>query len=779
MEPVDVKKREEDELVALYGEALDYAERMHTKLSTLHFLLAFFSAPCEAAVVFENLRVSYEDVAQNYNQMLKEAKLSGSPIKEPIDAVATLEAGAKRLLVDSSQSVSPTHILAAMANQRNSIAYKIFQRLDLVTDFRLGAMKLLNEPTRKSVARVEEMHRESTHVGIAGAVERREKQQVRSEEPSEGEETRSAGEPAEAELLFSRNLTVLAAKGAIDPVFGRSREIETIIDILGRKRSNNPLIVGPAGSGKTAIVEAIALRQNDGLLPDREILELNVSSLVSGTEYRGTLEKRVETLLDYVEKRADQIVVFIDEIHLLFSSGNDVVANMLKPALARGLFPLIGATTTEEFNKFISKDAAMERRFSVVKIDEPKGEELFKIVQNAAETLGKYHGVDFGDSSFIRAAINLSDRYISSKCQPDKVLSILDTLGSILKREQKPQAEIDDLTSLISSVTSIPAENLLIDTSRIITVMPKILDRSIIGQRTAKERISRLLARKFNNKPEGKPLASMILAGMTGTGKTETAKRLASFLFGSEKRMVAFDMSEFQEQHSVSKLIGAPPGYAGYEDGGKLTEAFRREPYQLLLLDEIDKAHPKVMSLFLQLLEEGRLTDTHGFTADFSEAIVVMTTNIGAELFTASRVGFGDSGPVEVREQDVISKIEKFLSPELLNRVDEIILFKPFTQEEFLKLAESALLKSAARVNFGSSKVEFENIGEAAELIVSKMSSHDRQMGARAVNRLVGKYFEGTYLEEFYNKNKDLSDCDAVCSVRDGAFCFEFSKGDE
>ena len=747
---------QDEALVSLYGEALDFAERMQTPLTSLHFLLAYFSAPSEASAIFENLGISYQNIARTYNLMLKSAKLSGTNIEEKAGMIKQLEENAATYRSNEGQPVNPTHFLAAITNTRESIAYRILDKMGVRSDLRIAAMAHIDEPTKKVQNRADEMKQESTKV-------------YPSSEGGIKEERALSGEES-ALSLFGRNMTQEAIDGKIDPVFGRSREIEAIIDILGRKNSNNPMIIGPAGSGKTAIVEAVALRQKSGLLSGIEIWELKLSSLIGGTEYRGSLEKRITELLDFVEKNRDRIVVFIDEIHLLFSSGNDTVANMLKPALSRGSFPLIGATTTDEFNRFIAKDPAMERRFSIVKVEEPKNEELLAIVMNAAKTLEKYHGVTFGGENFIKAAINLSDRYISGKSQPDKVLSLLDTLGSILKREQKDTAEIGDLTFLVSNQTGIPPENLLIDTARIVNAMPEVLDRSIVGQKSAKERISRIFARKFSNKPEGKPLASMIFAGPTGTGKTETAKKLAAFLFGSPDRMVVFDMSEFQEQHSVSKLIGAPPGYSGYDEGGKLTEAFRREPYQLLLLDEIEKAHPKVLTLLLQILEEGRITDTRGFTANMSESIIIMTTNLGAELFSAGRVGFGEAD-TGARSAEIVNKIEAFLSPELVNRVDDIVLFKPFTQEDFVKLAGTALNEIQKRINsMGNCSLSIEDRKSAQELIVSKMNARDRLMGARAVKRIAGKFFEGAFLEEYYKNSGKQTDF--LCSVRDGDFVF-------
>ncbi|MBO4698975.1 ATP-dependent Clp protease ATP-binding subunit [bacterium] len=749
---------QDEALVSLYGEAIDFAERMQTPLTSLHFLLAYFSAPSEAAAILESLQISYQTVAKTYNSMLKDAKISGTSVEEKKGIIKLLEKSAASYCSNPGQPVNPTHFLAALTSIRETLAYRILDAMGVVSKIRTSALAHIDAPIKKATNRANEMQQESTKVYPSFKTE------TRSEPGSSVDES--------AISLFGRNLTREAFEGKIDPVFGRSREIEAIIDILGRKNSNNPMIIGPAGSGKTAIVEAVALRQKEeGLLPDIEIWELRLSSLIGGTEYRGSLEKRISELLDFVDKNRGKIIVFIDEIHLLYSSGNDTLANMLKPALSRGNFPLIGATTTEEFNKFIAKDPAMERRFSIVKVEEPKNDELLLIVSNAAKTLENYHGVTFGDENFIKAAITLSDRYISGKSQPDKVLSLLDTLGSILKRERRTEANKDDLISLVSNQTGIPQENLLIDTAKIVNTLPEVLDRSIVGQKSAKERISRIFARKFSNKPVGKPLASMIFAGPTGTGKTETAKKLASFLFGSPDRMVVFDMSEFQESHSVSKLIGAPPGYSGYDEGGKLTEAFRREPYQLLLLDEIEKADPKVLTVLLQILEEGRITDTRGFTADMSESIVIMTTNLGAELFSAGRVGFGEAD-TSAKSAEIVNKIEGFLSPELVNRVDDIVLFKPFTQEDFVKLAGAAFNETLKKVNaMENCSLSIEDPKSAQELIISKMTARDKLMGARAVKRIVGKFFEGAFLEEYYKNSGKQSDF--LCCVRDNEFVFE------
>jgi len=760
----------DDSLVSLYGDALDYAERMKSrKLTSFHYLLAYFSTPSEAAVVFEQLGVSYRDVAEAYNAMVKMSRMSGSSLKEPVDTINSIETAAKKHVMNRGQKISTLHFLAAVTSTRNSIAYRILQKMGILTDIRLSAMKLIDEPTKKVKERAQEMKQESTKVGKVSP------DSVKVKEQKTSSDKDSQGLDSNFFEKFGRNLTEMAKNGEIDPIYGRSREIELIVDILGRRKNNNPMIIGPAGSGKTALVEAVAIRQIEGLLSEKTIWELNLSSLVGGTEYRGSLEKRLGELIEYVEKNKDNFIIFIDEIHTLFTSGNEIVGDMLKPALARGAFPLIGATTTTEYNKYIAKDSAMERRFSVVKVEEPRGEQLLKIVENAADNLSAYHGVSLNEDELVRNAILLSNRYISGKSQPDKVLSLLDTLGSVLKREKREAATVEDLMAMVSDNTGIPVESLMIDTSRIINALPIVLDRSIIGQERAKERIVRLLARRFGNRQGNKPLASMLFAGPTGTGKTEMAKKLSSFLFGGEDRMVVFDMSEFQESHSVSKLIGAPPGYSGFEDGGRLTESFRREPYQLLLLDEIEKAHPKVLSLFLQMLEEGRISDTRGFSADMSESIIIMTSNLGAELFSSGKVGFGDATSNEIRGHEILEKIEMFLSPELLNRMDEVVLFRPFTDEEFLSLSKMYVNEVVGRISLSEGfSVIIEDLEEACHFVLEKMSLKDRQMGARAVKRLVGKLVEGPALEYYYGREDKENE--PVYTMVPGQYSFNFTE---
>ncbi len=748
-----------DALAALYGDALDFAQTLDEDLSSFHFLLSFFTIPSEVTVLFEDLSISTALVTDTFKELKRRHQRGATPLREPAGMVREIEKRALGFLQGPADGPSPLHLLLAILSEKHSIAYQILQEMGVQSELRLRAMNILTNPPRRIHNRILELLEETTELQPERAPQT--KTMVREQESS-------AGPPAAEEALpsvpaaaapqagalpevfrqFGRDLTELAKNGELEPACAREKEMELILDILGRKKNNNPLLVGLAGSGKTAIVEGLAWLQRDGMLAGRIIWELNLSALVSGTEFRGTLEKRLSELIAEVDRLKDTLVVFIDEIHLLGSDTHEMVANMLKPVLARGNFPLIGATTPDEFKRYIAKDPAMERRFTLVPVAEPDGEALVAIAASAARSLSFYHRVRLDEPQFVRNAVMLSNRYISGRSQPDKVLSILDTLGSILQRAGKPEATERDLMEFISAKSGIPVDNLLVDGARILQTLPARLDAAIKGQSEAKKKIVQLLARRFARKEAKRPIASLILAGPSGVGKTETARRLADYFFGSDRRMVVFDMSEFQEQHAVARLIGSPPGYTGYEEGGRLTEAFRREPYQLLLLDEIEKAHPKVLGILLQLLDEGRVTDSRGFTVTMAQAIVVMTTNLGADEFTAPRLGFGNGEAREEHEPQVRGKIEKFLSPELVNRVDDIILFSPFTDAELQAVTRHTLDRTLAslRENYGIT-IAPDDPDAFSAAVARSLGPKERHCGARGVQRWMEQQVESLILD--------------------------------
>ncbi len=765
-------------LVSLFGNALDFSKDMQENLNSFHFLLSCFVSPSEVAVLLEDLSIEPETIASGYKDLKKKHIKNGKHLEEPKGTITAIEKKALTFLQSQDDIPSALHFLCAITNVRESVACQILLHLDILTNVRMQAYSMLSTPAKRTKARMGQMKAESIQIirtqgeNFYNNEAEPQQKQIKNISPTVvvHPEIESSTKPElipgikispenfilpEIFNLFGRNLTELAFAEKIEPIFGRIDEIENILDILCRKKNNNPCIVGPAGSGKTALVEGIAHRQRSGILQNMIIWELNLTSLVSGTDYRGSLEKRVSELMSEVEKLKDKIIVFIDEIHMLATESNEIIANMLKPALSRGNFPLIGATTPDEFKKTIAKDPALERRFSIVNISEPSGEELAGIVLNSARILSTYHKTKLDDENLLKDAIKLSSRYISGKSQPDKVISLLDSLGSVLSRNKKSYASNEDLLKLVSTRTNIPVENLLVDGSTILRNLPEKINRIVKGQNKAKKKICQLLARRFNRKNDEKPIASFIFAGPTGVGKTEMAKRLAEFFFGSEKKLVVFDMSEYHEPHSISRLIGAPPGYAGYEDGGKLTEAFRREPYQLLLLDEIDKSHPKVLNILLQILEEGRIADSRGFSANMSESIVVMTTNIGADEFVTSRVGFGGTNEKEeVRENLIINKIENFLSPEIVNRVDDIVIFYPFNDDEMKEITISMIGSNMKNLEESYSvKLSIEDIKTVADFLVNSMTMKEKSQGARAIQRIVEKNIEGMVLDHIYSSS--------------------------
>lgn len=755
-----------DTLAALYGDALDFAQSLDEDLSSFHFLLSFFTIPSEVTVLFEDIKVTEQTIADTFKDLSRRCQRGGGTLKEQPGTVKEIERRALGFLQGVSDRPAPLHLLLAILGDKQSIAYQILQEIGLQNELRLRAMNTLTNPPRRIRNRINELFAETEELLPAAVPQARIRVKEEVLVAPEASETspvaegpavsrpqpapaRSAGGLPEIFSQFGRDLTRLAKEGDLEPVCAREKEIEVILDILGRRKNNNPLLVGPAGCGKTAIVEGLAWLQRDGLLPGRTIWELNLSALVAGTEFRGVLEQRVSELITEVDRLKESLIVFIDEIHLLGSETHEMVANMLKPVLARGNFPLIGATTPDEFKRTIAKDPAMERRFTLVPIEEPEGEALLAIAQESARSLSFFHHVGLDDPAFVKQAVALSTRYMAGRSQPDKVLSLLDTLGSVLQRSGRKEATAQDLLEFISAKSRIPMENLLVDGTRILQTLPERLDDAIKGQAEAKRRIVQLLARRFVRRDTRRPIASLLLAGPSGVGKTETARRLAEYFFGSADRMVVFDMSEFQEQHAVSRLIGSPPGYTGYEDGGRLTEAFRREPYQMLLLDEIEKAHPKVLGILLQILDEGRVTDSRGFTVAMSQAIVVMTTNLGAEEFATPRLGFGNGGDrAQQNDAPVRAKIEKTLSPEMANRIDEIIVFAPFSAEELPAVTRHLLDRTVRglRENYGCD-ITVDDPDSFAAAVVAALGPADRSGGARGIRRWLERRLESLVLE--------------------------------
>ncbi len=601
---------------------------------------------------------------------------------------------------------------------------------------------------------------------------------------------------------FSRDLTERALEGKLDPLVGREREIDRVIQILCRRTKNNPVLVGEPGVGKTAIVEGLAQRIVNGDVPsflaDKRILALDLSLIVAGTKYRGQFEERMKTIMRELTDNP-QYIIFIDELHTLIGAGSAEgsldAANILKPALSRGEIQCIGATTTAEFRRSIEKDRSLERRFQAVKVAAPNESEAIQIIEGVKDRYESYHNVRYAEEA-IEAAVYQSARYLPERFLPDKAIDVIDEAGARVKlrvqRESgytpppplwrqrdyrqetrdyghyrdrdriypnsrrppqyyEPQdyenyaalVSKQDIDDVIASWTGIPIASLREEEMAKLLRIEEELHKRVISQESAISALARAIRRsRAGLKNPNRPVGSFLFLGPTGVGKTEVARSLAEFLFGSERAMIRFDMSEFMEKHSVSKLIGSPPGYVGYDEGGQLTERIRRNPYSVLLLDEIEKAHPDIFNILLQVFEDGLLTDSAGAQVDFKNVIVIMTSNIGARFINkGASLGFQSSRDhgVAMNEDRVMAAVRETFNPEFINRLDEIIVFEPLTDDDLLRIV--GLLVDQLNRTLQRRKLEIRLTEEAKRWIVDRTCS-DRSYGARPLRRALQKYVE-------------------------------------
>ncbi len=544
--------------------------------------------------------------------------------------------------------------------------------------------------------------------------------------------TASPQRPAAASVLdqFSQNLTKAAKMGKIDAVIGREKEIEQVIRILARRTKSNAILIGDPGVGKTAIVEGLALKIAQGDVPDLlkqvQIYNLNLTNLLAGASYQGELEERLNQVVKEV-KKIGQAIVFIDEIHMIVgaggASGAMTAANILKPALARGDLNVIGATTANEFRQYIEKDPALERRFEPVYIAEPSPADTLKILEAVAVKLNKHHGVTI-DADALQAAIDLSTRYVQDRFLPDKAIDLLDEATSGAKIAGKPSVSVEDIKRVLAQRTGIPVTSLTQEESVQLMDLDAQLKKQVIGQDTAIKAVTDVIKRsRAGLKDPNRPIGSFLLLGPTGVGKTELAKALARTVYKDEKAMVRLDMSEFTEAHTADKLIGAPPGYVGYEEGGQLTNPIRRRPYSLILMDELEKAHPKVFDVFLQVLEDGRLTDSQGHLADFKNTIIIMTSNIDVSEFL-------DGQPDRTK---LMKALSAYLRPEFLNRIDEIILMNKLGLNEIKAIAKLQL-------SYVTKRLQAKGITLVVpEAVLDKLAQGGNiaEFGARPLKRLI------------------------------------------
>lgn len=649
---------------------------------------------------------------------------------------------------------------------------------------------------------------------------------------------------------FGRDLTAIARQGKIDPVIGRQKEIERVIQILCRRTKNNPCLIGEPGVGKTAIAEGLALKIASGEVPeilkDKRIVALDLTGMVAGTKYRGDFEERIKSAIDEVSK-AGNIILFIDEVHTLIGAGAAEgavdAANILKPALARGEMQVIGATTIEEYRKNIEKDSALERRFQSVLVGEPSREEAVEILKGIRDKYEAHHKVKITDEA-IEAAVKMSSRYIGDRFLPDKAIDLIDEAASKVRlRAYTPPEDIreleekikrineekasavnsqnfeqaaalrdeekevkahlenakegwkkqnsetngvvtpDEIAAIVSEWTHIPVVQLTEEESQRLLHMEEELHRRIVGQDQAVSAVAKAIRRgRVGLKDPNRPTGSFIFLGPTGVGKTELCKTLAATLFGDESAMIRLDMSEFMEKHTVSKLVGSPPGYVGYDEGGQLTEKVRRKPYSVVLFDEIEKAHPDVFNMLLQILDDGVLTDSQGRKVDFKNCIIIMTSNVGAKLITNAgnaALGFkGEEGDGTMSQSDikdaVMGELKKCFRPEFLNRVDDIIVFEQLNKDDIKEIARRMLKTLKNRVHDMGIELSFDD--SAIEKIADE--GFDPVYGARPLRRAIQSEIEDKLSEEMLD-GKITSGNKYICKHTDDGFVFDSAESAE
>ena len=549
---------------------------------------------------------------------------------------------------------------------------------------------------------------------------------------------------------FGYDITQAAREGRLDPLVGREDEIQRVIQILGRRRKNNPMLVGDPGVGKSAIVEGIALKiVNDdvpSVLAGKRLISLDLGSIVAGTKYRGDFEKRLKAIIKEVSESPD-VILFIDEFHTIVgaggASGSLDAANMLKPALARGDIQCIGATTLDEFRKNVEKDGALDRRFQKIVVEHTDIAHTTSILHRLKTNYEKHHNVIYTEEA-IEACVRMSERYITDRCLPDKAIDAMDEAGSMvrLKNPKKTgRVSAEDVAKVISKMTGIPSGRVAESEGGKLLKMRQKLQERIIGQDEAIEKVVRAIQRnRAGIKDPGKPIGTFIFFGPTGVGKTQLAKSLAEYLFDSEENMIRLDMSEYMEKFNVSRLIGAPPGYVGFEEGGQLSERVRRKPYCVVLLDEIEKAHPDVFNLLLQVMDEGRLTDSNGRTISFRNTIVIMTSNVGSRELDeyGSGVGFNTAGKnLRTNRKSILEKaVRKAFPPEFINRVDEQVFFRALDKEDIEKIIDIELKELKQRVSEAGFNL---NVTPSAKRFVAD-AGYDPSYGARPLKRAVQRH---------------------------------------
>ena len=778
--------------------ALELAERIamdlgHNYIGTEHLLYGLAKEGTGvASKVLEEQNITAEDILSKIEELI------GREVS-PVTATMGFTPRTKRVIENSfreskrlgSNYIGTEHILIGLMREADSIAVKI------LLDLNLNVEKLYNE-----IIKVINEYENNSNTAPK----------------SSNDKAKTSYNSTTTLNQFGTDLTKQAEEGKLDPVIGRKNETERVIQILSRRTKNNPCLIGEPGVGKTAVVEGLAQKIIEGNIPEtlkgKRVVSIDISSMVAGAKYRGDFEERIKKSLNEAKKAGD-VILFIDEIHTIVGAGSAEgaidAANILKPLLARGEIQVIGATTLNEYRKYIEKDSALERRFQPIMVNEPSREDTIQIIKGIRDKYEAHHNVKISDSA-IKIAVDLSIRYINDRFLPDKAIDVIDeasskarlasytepdklkkledALNGIVKekeeaiaiqdfekaailrdKERTEKAKIEterekwkeksskkviniteeDIANVIANWTGIPANKISQTENEKLRKLEDILHKRVIGQEEAVVAVAKAIRRgRVGLKDPKRPIGSFLFLGPTGVGKTELSKALAEALFGNEDAMIRVDMSEFMEGHSVSKLIGSPPGYVGYDEAGGLTEKVRRKPYSVILFDEIEKAHPDVMNILLQILEDGRLTDAQGRTVDFKNSVIIMTSNVGARLIAENKLlGFGspekekEEKTYEDTKKNVMAELKKTFRPEFINRIDEIIVFHKLTKTEIAQIIDLMLEETKKRLEAQNIKI---TLDESVKELIAKKGT-DESYGARPLRRAIQSYLEDKLAE--------------------------------
>ncbi|MCE2883520.1 MAG: ATP-dependent Clp protease ATP-binding subunit [Planctomycetaceae bacterium] len=785
------------------------AQRLnHEYIGTEHILLGLVKEGSGVgANVLKNLdidlrkvRIEVEKLVKTGPELVTMGKLPQTPRAKKVIEYAIEEA---RNL--NHNYVGTEHLLLGLLREHDGVAAQVLMNLGLkLEEVREEVLNLLGAGAESEEAPPQQEPQEPPSMGGPA-----------SGGPETGGRRGAAKSKTPALDSFGRDLTELARSGELDPVIGRMNEIERVVQILCRRTKNNPVLLGEAGVGKTAIVEGLAQRiinqEVPDILFDRRLVVLDLAAMVAGTKYRGQFEERIKAVMNEV-RRAKNIILFIDELHTLVGAGGAEGAidasNVLKPALARGEIQCIGATTFDEYRKYIEKDAALERRFQSIVVEPPNPEQTFEILKGIRPKYEAHHRIKITDAA-LRAAVEFSGRYIPGRVQPDKSIDVIDEAGARLRLRSmaKPPnlAEIEEkieklaiekdeavknadyeraaqirdqmdkhrrererlqgewkermnetvgtvdeeiIAEVVSKMTGVPLTRLEKAESERLLALEGELHKTVVSQDDAVKAVSRAIRKARSGlKDPKRPMGCFIFVGPSGVGKTLLAKALAEFMFGDQDALVYLDMSEYMEKHNVSRLVGAPPGYVGYEEGGQLTERIRRRPYAVVLLDEVEKAHPDVFNMLLQIMEEGRLTDSFGRHVDFKNVILIMTSNLGADVIKGgSTFGFGKRAEVQDYEKmrkALMGEVEKFFRPEFINRLDDVVVFRPLVKDDLVTIIEYELSKVRKRLGEKGMKMELD--AGAKDFLIEK--GYNPDFGARPLRRALGQYIEDPLAE--------------------------------